>query len=200
MNIQFLLSFKNKKGDSTKSKIRTFYSLRKHGESRQVISAIMKKLQGKFPQFEWKISGFSDLLFNLKHLGVYLSFQPTIFMEIDNFKLEEQDVLQDLMEQVFIMLKGDSAPSLKNKGSQSNKPQLPSGKVRKKQIKKTNPLLPPPEGPVFRFVPLAEGGRAYPFLAPQHQDEKVNVYQAKSCVEKQKKTELNLLEELKKWS
>ena len=200
MNIQFLLSFNNKKDDSTRNKIRIFYSLRKRRENWQAISSFREELRESFSQFEWKIFSFCDLLFNLKYLGIYLSAQPTIFMEINNLQLEEQEVAQELIAKVLIMLKGDSAPAIQNKVSPINKPQLPSGKVRKKQIKKTNPLLPPPEGPVFQFVPLAEGGRAYPFLAPQHQDEKVNVYQAKSCVEKQKKTELNLLEELKKWS
>ncbi|MGI6587562.1 MAG: hypothetical protein ACOX2N_02000 [Peptococcia bacterium] len=161
MNIQFLISFKDKKGDSARSKIRIFYSLRKRHESWQIISSIMEKLRGSFSNFEWEICDFFGFICNLKYMGIYFSSQPIIFMEIDNLKLEEQEVLQDLMAKILIMLKGDSVPSIKNDVSPINKSQLPSAKRRKKQKRKANPLLPPPEGPVFQFVPLAEGGEGF---------------------------------------
>jgi hypothetical protein len=200
MNIQFSVSFKDKKSDSARSKIRIFYSLRKRRESRQIISSIMEKLRGSFSNFEWEICDFFGFICNLKYMGIYFSSQPIIFMEIDNLKLEEQEVLQDLMAKILIMLKGDSVPSIKNDVSPINKSQLPSAKRRKKQKRKANPLLPPPEGPVFQFVPLAEGEKVSPLLPPHHKKEKVNVYQADSCVGKQNKAELDLLEEIKKWS
>jgi hypothetical protein len=200
MNIQFSVSFKDKKSDSARSKIRIFYSLRKRRESRQIISSIIEELRESFPVFEWEISGFSDFLFNLKYIGIYISSLPTIFIEINNLKLEEQEVLQKLMAKVLIMLKGDSTHFIQNNISKTNKRHLSSTKIRKKQKRKVNPLLPPPEGPVFQFVPLAEGEKVSPLLPPHHKKEKVNVYQADSCVGKQNKAELDLLEEIKKWS
>lgn len=216
MKMQFLLSFKEKKDDSGQSKIRIFYSLRKRQESLKTISLFIKGLLKAPSTFAWELPGFFDFLFNLKYMSIYASSLPAVLIEMINFKPEEQEVLQELIYKGligdYVRTSGEEQAELsKNKRELSPEKDAPvyleetllpkrvtSKAKKKKQTRKSNPLLLPPEGPTFQFSASTKGEIGYPLLPPLDKDEKVNVHRSSFCVKEENKEEVNLLAEIKK--